>query len=42
MPAVTPAAANIIRALARRVHETPSITVCEATTAQRLSSKTMR
>jgi L-aspartate oxidase len=27
---------NIVRALARRVHETPSITVCEATIAQRL------
>jgi len=27
---------NMIRALARRVHETPSITVCEATIAQRL------
>jgi L-aspartate oxidase len=27
---------NMMRALARRVHETPSITVCEATIAQRL------
>ena len=27
---------NMIRALTRRVHETPSITVCEATVAQRL------